>query len=640
MTERRRNDGAAFPGSAGTINSNQGGDGERRRGGGGRRRRHDDRRLSTRVPVNAYKRTHLAHDDVECARMRLVTTRIQRKVDALRAMLEDWDPLEDPARYHCHVDDDHDDDDDDDDDDGGKLGYGGESSDVKRRIKLDINNRKMDVEARTKAHAEICILQARHGVNSSTHRRTSNLRKKPRPGPETWKLRGAARPAHEVYEFDVRHVDVHRRALDEANARARRVVNVMRVCRGRFAVMEGDGNDVDVDGGGGTSSSSLAPPQPHCRNLLSLLTQLGSMHLHRKNYSSARRAFLEAIELEGYEHGHSITNARYRLMNMYLSNNRPDSARALWEKLSNDDSAWIRYSEALIEYASWNVLNERGSDSVVAELALTRAIRGNVYVAYLLGWSRTFERAMEYTDEVVDGGVMVGKVGGSLLEAIEYACRCYRPPSSTSGDGDGMPGQDDDDDNDDDDDRDAGMAMWLGTDGSIDWVRSVILRVLNEEDDDDEDGKVEGGGPRSANPDRLTKADLLCWEVRLNGEEEEFERRERKEKGGGRGISPGQCAGLDNEDDNDDVDDIDKGPDVAMYAGMFRTAMDWLQDAGEFLREPSYNYVRHTGKDEDVASDEDDDHQEEWGKGEVAHASIHNDESSSEEDDSSSCASS
>ena len=54
-----------------------------------------DHRLSAHVPDNVYKRTHLAHDDLESSRLRLVTSRLQRKVDDLRAQLEDWDPLED-----------------------------------------------------------------------------------------------------------------------------------------------------------------------------------------------------------------------------------------------------------------------------------------------------------------------------------------------------------------------------------------------------------------------------------------------------------------------------------------------------------------------------------------------------------------
>ena len=34
-------------------------------------------------------------------------------------------------------------------------------------------------------------------------------KKKGRLGPETWKLKGAARPAHLVYDFDTRYVDPH-----------------------------------------------------------------------------------------------------------------------------------------------------------------------------------------------------------------------------------------------------------------------------------------------------------------------------------------------------------------------------------------------------------------------------------------------
>ncbi|KAL3767277.1 hypothetical protein ACHAW5_002080 [Stephanodiscus triporus] len=597
------------------------------------------RRLSTRVPDGAYKRTHLAHDDVGRARLRLVAARLQRKADALRTRLEDWDPLEDAERRR-EGGDDYDHDDYDHDDDDGPTSSSSSTSAVVRRMELDAANRRADVEARERAASELAALQARHGVNSSTHRRKSNLRRRPRPGPEGWKLRGAARPAHEVYDFDVRHVDVHRMALDEANARARRVVNVIEACRGRFASDDGDG-DVDDGGGKAVRGTALAPPQPQCRRYLSLLTQLGSIQLHRGNHSSARKAFLEAIELEGYDNPNSITNARYRLMNMYLSCNRPNSARGLWEKLRYDDSAWIRYSAALIEYVSWNLLGERGSTAEIAEAALARAIRGNVYVAYLLGWSQTFEKAMEYTDEVVESGIMVGKESGSLLEAIEYGCRCYSS-SSAAGNGKEMPGNDDDDD-----DKDVGMAMWLGTEGSLDWVRSVVLRVLNGDNDDGE----EGWGRRSdrSGTAKLTKADLLCWEGRLNEEEEEFERQDRKKKGDG-SLTKKDEAQAENESDDDDGDDCDDAsgqgdddddfvdPDVPMYAGMFRTAMDWLQDAGEFLKEPSFDYVRRTrdetsGEEDDATSVGGDNEEEEKGD---SGTSVHDDDHSSEDNDSSS----
>lgn len=538
-------------------------------------------RLSAHVPDNVYKRTHLAHDDLESSRLRLVTSRLQRKVDDLRAQLEDWDPTEHHSLLLLDLED------------GKKSSSSSSSSDVAQRMELDAHNRQMDRVARQLASSEHTLLQAQHGVNSSLYRRKNNLRKKPRPGPESWKLRGAARPAYEVYDFDTRHVDVHRLALDAANARARRVVNVMKVCRGRFAMDFVDNtHQDDTDTAGETKTpTSFVPPQPYCRKYLSLLTQLGSIHLHRKNYSSARKYFLEAIDLEGYDHPASITNARYRLMNMYLTRNQPNSARRLWERLHTDTSAWIRYSAALIDYVSWNILHEKGSTANIAEMSLVRAIRGNAFVAYFLGWSSIFEKAMEYTNEVVESGIMVGKDSGSLLEAIEYACRCYS--TSTSGD------------DHDDDDKDVGMAMWLGTEGSLDWVRSVVLRVLHESNGINNNELI------SLDSYRLTKTDLRCWENQLQREEQDFEK-ERKEKKDLTSTDVGENAGLD-EDVSGEGDDDEEKPDVLMYAGMFRTSMDLLEDAGEFLKEPSFAYVTTMAETDEGsgAVSGDDDHENE-----------------------------
>jgi hypothetical protein len=394
-------------------------------------------------------------------------------------------------------------------------------------------------------------------THCSLHFPTANLKKKPRPGPETWVLRGAARPASEVYDFDVRYVDPHVKAMEDANEKARRSVNVLVVCRGRFALEE---EDLELGLEGSTqqqtnkppSSSSFKPPQPQCRQYLSLLTQLGALHLTRKNYSTARTHFLSAIELEGTHHPYSITNARMQLMNMYLSTNRPSSARKLWMMLDSDGSAWVRYSAALIEYVSWNLLKEEGSTAESAEVLLTKAIRGNVYVAYLLGWKDMFQKTMEYIEELVEMGD--GGLSGSILEGVEYyGCGLV-------------------DANEDDGEMEKGMGMWLGTEGSLEWVRSVILRVLNEANSDG-----------SEDEDRLTKADLLSWETQLAKEEEVFEK-ERGEKEQSR-----------NDDYNDDREegsnDDEEEPDLLMYAGMFRTAMDWLTDAGEFLKAPSYEYL-------------------------------------------------
>ena len=380
---------------------------------------------------------------------------------------------------------------------------------------------------------------------------------------------------------------MHARALEEANEKARRSKNILALCRGRFALDESDDDDVeegnvddDKQQQQQQKQQSFPPPQPHCRQYLSLLTQMGSLQLERKNYSAARKSLLEAIDLEGHHWPDSITNARYQLMNMYLSTNRPASARKLWNLLENDDSAWVRYSAALIEYVSWNILNEKGSSANSAERLLTRAIRGNVYVAYLLGWPGMFERAMEYTNEVVERGM--DSRNGTILEAIEYGCCCY---SSEEGG--------------EEEEEERGMAMWLGTEGSLDWVRGVVLRVLNE----DEIAANDGEG-------RLTKADLLSWENKLSKEEEEFERgRTEKEQ---RLQSSRDEIGNDGDSNNEEEEEEkeEEEPDVVMYAGMFRTAMDWLQDAGEFLKAPTFDYVNEIADDNDFIAGEEDSKEE------------------------------
>ena len=516
--------------------------------------RNQHNRLAAHVPEHAYKHTHLAHDgyeQIESTKLRLATAQVQRQITALKQRLEEWDPLEEAKSAEeaaRGVDD---------------------VSSIERKMKVHVQNCKEDAAARAKAQSEQVLLHAKHGVNNSFHRRKHNLKKHARPGPESWKLKGAARPAWEVYDFDTRYQDHHKKAIEDSNARARRLKNIFRLCKGRFALYESEIFDEDNDASGddpkecsdvnnnNNNNKLFPPPQPHCRQYLSLLTQLGSLHLERKNYSSARKAFLEVLELEGTQWPYSITNARNQLMNMYMSTNRPASARKLWERLDNDGSAWIRYSAALIEYVSWNLLHEEGSTAASAERILAKAIRGNVYVAFFLGWPKMFAKAMEYTEELKEKG---DSPSGSILEAIEYGC-CVN--------------------------EDKGLGMWEGTDGSLEWVRSTILKVLNHSEEHRSNADSQ---------DRLTNVDLMSWESKLATEEEAYER-ERNQKADKDMIASVEVYENDNEESsNHDVEDEE--PDPLMYAGMFRTAMDWLQDAGEFLQAPSYDFINSKDNDD------------------------------------------
>jgi len=293
------------------------------------------------------------------------------------------------------------------------------------------------------------------------------------------------------------------------------------------------------------------------------------------------------------------------MMNLYLTTNRPSSARKLWNMLENDDSAWIRYSAALIEYVSWNLLHEEGSTAQSAERMLARAIRGNVYVAFYLGWPQMFERAMEYTDEVVEGGTL-DSASGSMLEAIEYGCCCYSSEQRQHNEN----GKESVAEVNAEEDR--GMGMWLGTEGSLDWIRSVVLRVLNESKGDGSGGSKNSEVVGDSTDCVLTRSDLLSWETKLSKEEEDYER-ERNEK-----EEWIRCREEEGESAYDDEEKEGEEPDVVMYAGMFRTAMDWLQDAGEFLKEPSLEYqTNEVGGEDDNITPKDDDSTGDEGKGNI-----------------------
>lgn len=220
-------------------------------------------------------------------------------------------------------------------------------------------------------------------------------KKKGRKGPESWKLKGAARPAWEVYDFDTRYVDPHVEAHKRAAERARRSVNVLAVYRGRLG---------DVP--------ALAIPV--VRDYLGLLMQLGHLCEEANHLKSARAAWLECVELEGEAVDEPMTTARECLMRMYMRLKRYEAACRLGDKLagSQDTSAWLRYSLALSSF----ILKK---DST--EQHMIQAIKSNPFCAYYIAYyEMTFSSVMEYTEELDDAD---DEPQSSLEEAIEYCSK-------------------------------------------------------------------------------------------------------------------------------------------------------------------------------------------------------------------------
>ena len=394
----------------------------------------------------------LSHDTYEkrsSIKLKLNLTKTKRQVDQLRKRLEKWDAVEE----------------------------------------------KQKKEAQRKAEEE-----------------AKQPKKKGRKGPETWKLRGAARPSWEVNEFDTRYVCPHRKAHEDAKVKAQRTQNLLAVYRGKFA----------------------SAAETECREFLGLLMQLGHLSAEAKQFKSARAAWLECMELEGDVD--VLTTAREDLMRMYLQLERYDAAQRLgYEKLPTDDSTWIRFSTAWVSV-------ELQTDSL--QDAMVRAIRSNPFCAYYLAFPETFGNVMEYTEEMDESNDVPQS---SLEEALEYCT--------------------------------AEVAQQWQANGASKILRNLILGCLQ------------------ADKSSSLTADDLQWEDRLAKIEKEFEIRQKadsilSEEPDQVVLAEKKTSSSDAGSDSD-VDskqgsfDEDMPLDVSMYAGMFRTAMEMLQESGELRKSPS-----------------------------------------------------
>eukprot|EP00980_Cylindrotheca_fusiformis_P017841 scaffold5653_cov147-Cylindrotheca_fusiformis.AAC.3 len=330
----------------------------------------------------------------------------------------------------------------------------------------------------------------------------TKTKKKGRKGPETWKLKGAARPAWEVYDFDIRYVDPYMKAHEEAKKKAQRSRNILLLCKGRFG------------------EEAEGVPQPFCREFLSLLMQLGNLSMQANQLKTARKAFLECMELDSIEH--PVSPARCQLMRMYMDSNRPDSARRLWERLPDSDSSvWIRYSAALVEFVSWKLLGEAGSTQETAEILLAKAIKANVFCAYYLAFFDMFQGVMDYVDEVEDAH------GESALEeAIEY-CNSEQ------------------------------IGAWQGTEGACEWLKALVLNAVHS-------GPVANGELSSSDLEWRQKLDRIKQAYATANENGDASPDERNQDG--------------DEDSDKESDDDETVVDVGMFAGMFETAMDMIEN--------------------------------------------------------------
>jgi len=427
------------------------------------------KKRSKKVKGGYDRSVHLSHDNCEKkeqTKLRLHISKVKRYIQVLRERLESWDEVEEKRRHHEEV--------------------------LKQRKEEEEQNGK------------------------------TPKKKRGRLGPETWKLRGAARPAWEIYDFDTRYIDPHLKAHEDAKEKAKRIINAFHVCKGNFGQIAPDSGENQGDSRGSFVVSELLLQV--CQSFSSSSMQCALLHVDAKKFKYARQTLMEVVELEGKAAQTPYSNARCRLMRLCIEANRPDSARKLWERLPLDySSVWIRFSAVLLEYVSWNVLKEKGSTKDTADKLLLEAVRANVFCAYYIAFHETFGQVFEYTEDIEDAD------NGTLEQAIEY-CNSEQ------------------------------MGSWVGTEGAVEWIRSAILQALH-------------ASPSSGTDESLLGRDDVEWVRPLVKMEVEYENTEAERKND---INMDSF----NTDEEDTIDD--KEVDLLMFSGMFRTGIDMLSDIGAF----------------------------------------------------------
>jgi hypothetical protein len=361
--------------------------------------------------------------------------------------------------------------------------------------------------------------------NESADDEETPKKRKGRKGPESWKLRGAARPAHEVYDFDVRYVDPHMAALDGAHAKARRTINALAVYKGRVsALLLLSASDEEEKATASRDDATLTP-------YLSLLMQYGHLSLELKRYKTAREAWLECVDLEGdppppnmssgdatgshsgAEEHCSVTTAREALVRMDLQQS-PPRVESAWKFLSqraaSDRSSWIAYTRALV-----GCLLQRTD---IEALLLADAIRSNVYCAYYLAFLDEFRSAVEYTEDLCEAD---DAPQTDLELALEYC-------------------------------TDELLAKLWQSSGATKLLRRSISDAL------------------AGQHDTLHPAD-----VEINHRLERLQQELSKQEKHGHSTDETDARAISAT--------ADPPVDVEMYVGMFRTAVEMIQESGQLL---------------------------------------------------------
>lgn len=107
--------------------------------------------------------------------------------------------------------------------------------------------------------------------------------------------------------------------------------------------------------------------------------------------------------------------SREGLACVLVDESRGAEARELIERFEGaQDSAVLAYCQVIIEYVSWEVLEEPGSSEEVVRAAFHKAFALNPFIAVFISAHETFFQVVEFVDEIAE------PASGSIEEAFAY----------------------------------------------------------------------------------------------------------------------------------------------------------------------------------------------------------------------------
>ncbi|KAJ0408653.1 hypothetical protein ATCC90586_006354 [Pythium insidiosum] len=214
--------------------------------------------------------------------------------------------------------------------------------------------------------------------------------KEPRPKgplrPEEWKLKGAARPAAMLARIAAGE-------LDERGNEIPKPIETIDL----FKQLQ--------------QEKKLAQ-DPRSREYLVILKQLAEACCQAGMPDRGIKNYRLCMTLDKED----TLRSREGLTCALIDEGKGAEARALIEKYRGNASAVLAYCRVILEYVSWEVLEEEGSSEEVVREAFLEAFQLNPFIAVFISAHESFFQAVEYVEDIKEPQV------GTIEEAFVYCC--------------------------------------------------------------------------------------------------------------------------------------------------------------------------------------------------------------------------